>query len=139
MVRQFTFSNLRVPPMGVLERPPLTSESKKVQRVRLSLTTLDGVSRSEDSSWGRPFPCGHTPRPRNPRLLPLPDPSSYTHGGPVLPLEIISLQHSLLGAGQSFEPTPIVSLPELQLHPLSHLRRQVRANREGCAGVKQPS
>ncbi|XP_035242736.1 tubulin monoglycylase TTLL3-like isoform X2 [Anguilla anguilla] len=139
MVRQFTFSNLSVPPVNVLECPTLTSESKKVQRVRLSLTTIEGVSRSQDSPWNRSFPCGHTPRPRNVRLLPLPDHSSNVHSGPVLPLEVISLQHGLLGAGQSFDPAPLVSHPGLQLHPLCHVRKQVRANQEGCAGVKQSS
>ncbi|KAJ8258639.1 hypothetical protein COCON_G00176510 [Conger conger] len=121
-------------PVGAPERPTLTSEPKKVQRVRLSLTTLEGVSRSQDPPWTKSFPCGHTPRPRNTRLLPLPD-SSYVPSGPILPLEVISLQHGLLGAGHPFDSA---SHPGLQLHPLSHLRRQVRANQEGCPGVKQP-
>ncbi|KAJ8361093.1 hypothetical protein SKAU_G00176180 [Synaphobranchus kaupii] len=139
MVRQFTFSNLRPPPVDIMERPTLTSESKKIQSVRLRLTTMDGESRSQDSPWGRSFPCGHTPRPRNDRLLPLPETSRNVHSVPVLPLKVISLQHGLPGVGHSLDPAPLVSHPGLQLHHLSHLHRQVRANREGYTGVKQPS
>ncbi|KAJ8259841.1 hypothetical protein GJAV_G00174090 [Gymnothorax javanicus] len=138
MVRQLTFSGLRAPPLDVRVRPTLTSEPKKVQRVRLSFSKMDGAPRSLGSPRAGSFPCDHTPRRHKARLLPLPNPSTTNaKPGPVLPLEVISLQYGLLDARHSFDSTPLISHPGLQLHPL--FGSQIRANREDSTGIKLPS
>ncbi|XP_036386741.1 tubulin monoglycylase TTLL3-like [Megalops cyprinoides] len=136
MVRQFTFSSLKSPPADIPERPALTAESRKLQRMGLGFAVSDSLPHSLDSSWGRSFPSSQTARSRNPRLQPVLDPPSCVNSGPVLPLEVISLRRGPLAASHPLDSSPHISHAGHRLHHLAHLRKQIRDTRVGLTGLK---